>query len=446
MSNPSPLDELFAFLRFASVSTEPNHQGEVKACAEWLVEKFRSMGLTTALHETAGHPVVLARNAHQPGRRTVLIYGHYDVQPVDPVELWSSPPFEPRVADGKIFARGSTDNKGQILAHILGVEQALQRDGDLPVNVIFLVEGEEEIGSPNLRAFLEAHRDELQCDVVAISDTGMLAPGVPTFTYGLRGIVALEVKVKGPALDLHSGIFGGAIANPATMLARLVATLHDAEGRVAVAGFYDDVAPLQEWERELWRTLPVSDEELLSLTGAPGLFGETGYSSTEQMWARPTAEVNGLGGGFQGVGSKTVIPKEAFVKLTFRLVPNQDPQKIAALVQAHLEKHCPPGVTLEISAGHAGMPYVMDPHSPYGQAAQRALKATFGREVALIREGGSIPIVQTFKDVLGVETMLLGLALPDCRAHAPDENFPIENFEAGMRLNAALLKELSAGS
>jgi len=443
MSNPSPIDELFAFLRFASVSTEPRHQEDVKACAGWLVEKFRSMGLSAALHETAGHPVVLARNAHQPGRRTVLIYGHYDVQPVDPLELWSHPPFEPRIVNGKIFARGATDNKGQILAHILGVEQALQRDGDLPVNVIFLVEGEEEIGSPNLRGFLEAHRDELQCDVVAISDTGMLAPGVPTFTYGLRGIVALEVKVKGPALDLHSGIFGGAIANPATMLARLVATLHDAQGRVAVEGFYDDVAPLQDWERELWRQLPVSDAELLTLTGAPGLFGETGYSSTEQMWARPTAEVNGLGGGFQGVGSKTVIPKEAFVKLTFRLVPNQDPQKIAALVQAHLEQHCPPGVTLEITAGHAGMPYVMDPHSPYGQAAQRALKATFGREVALIREGGSIPIVQTFKDVLGVETMLLGLALPDCRAHAPDENFPVENFEAGMRLNAALLKELA---
>jgi len=439
----SPLDQLLEFLRFPSISTEPEFKPQVAACAMWLLEKFRAMGLEADVHPTPGHPVVLARNAHRAGRRTVLIYGHYDVQPVDPVELWTHPPFEPHVEGGKIFARGATDNKGQILAHILGVEAALKRDGELPVNVIFLVEGEEEIGSPNLRAFLEAHRAELACDVIAISDTGMLAPGLPTFTYGLRGIVAVEVKVRGPKLDLHSGIFGGAIANPATMLARLVATLHDADGRIAIDGFYDDVLPLQQWERDLWSTLPVSDAELLALTGAPSVFGETGYTSTEQMWARPTAEVNGLGGGFQGVGSKTVIPKEAFVKLTFRLVPNQSPEKIAALVRAHLEKYCPPGVTLEIEAGHAGQAYVMDPHSPYGRAAQRALQATFGREVALIREGGSIPIVQTFKDVLGVETMLLGLALPDCRAHAPDENFPIENFEAGMRLNEALLKELA---
>jgi acetylornithine deacetylase/succinyl-diaminopimelate desuccinylase-like protein len=439
----APLDQLLEFLRFPSISTEPESAPQVAACADWLVEKFRAIGLDSAAFPTPGHPVVLARNLHREGRRTVLIYGHYDVQPVDPLELWTHPPFEPHVENGKIYARGATDNKGQILAHILGVEAALKKHGELPVNVIFLVEGEEEIGSPNLRLFLEEHREELRCDVIAISDTGMLAPGLPTFTYGLRGIAALEVKVKGPALDLHSGIFGGAIANPATMLARLVATLHDAEGRIAVEGFYDDVIDLQTWEREAWSKLPVSDAELLRLTGAPALFGEAGYTSTEQMWARPTAEVNGLGGGFQGQGSKTVIPKEAFVKLTFRLVPDQAPDEITARVRAHLLQHCPPGVTLEITAGHFGSAYVMNPHSLYGEAAQRALAATFQREVALIREGGSIPIVQTFKEVLGVETMLLGLALPDCRAHAPDENFPIENFEAGIRLNQALLAELA---
>lgn len=438
------IQDLLTFLRFPSVSTSPDHKPDVRRCAEWLKAKLEAMGLATELHETPGHPVLLARNAHQPGRRTVMIYGHYDVQPAEPLDEWKSPAFEPSIRDGRIFCRGATDNKGQLMAHVRGVQETLEANGDLPVNLIFLFEGEEEIGSPNLKPFLEAHRDELKCDLVAISDTGMVAPGVGTFTYGLRGIACLEAVVSGPTIDLHSGIFGGAIANPATAVARLVATLHDAEGRVAVEGFYDDVRPLADWEREAWRKLGDSTEETLQLTGSPALFGEPGYTDLERRWARPTAEVNGIGGGYQGAGSKTVIPREAMFKLSLRLVPDQHPEKILNLVKTHLEKHLPQGTRLRLKLGHTGMPYVMDPHSAFGLAAQRALQATFGGNIALIREGGSIPIVQAFKDVLGVETLLLGLALPDCQAHAPNENFPLASFEAGVRLNQCLLRELAA--
>jgi acetylornithine deacetylase/succinyl-diaminopimelate desuccinylase-like protein len=442
--NQAHLDDLFTFIRFPSVSTLPERKEDVANCAAWLQAKLKSIGLKTEIHPTAGHPIVVARNEHVPGRRTVMIYGHYDVQPVDPVNEWSSPPFEPVIRNGVIFARGSTDNKGQILAHVLGVGDTLREKGELPVNLIFLIEGEEEIGSKNLEPFLKQHRDELRCDLIAISDTGMIARQTPTFSYGLRGIAAMEVRAFGPKSDLHSGIYGGAVANPATAIARLVASLHDAEGRVLVDGFYENVVPLQNWEREAWSKLPFTDDDLRAVTGAKELFGEAGYSSLERTWARPTAEVNGIWGGFQGAGSKTVLPREAFVKLTFRLVPNQTPDEILKKVRAHFEKHCPPGIQLGIKDGHGGEPYLTDPHSAFGKSAQRALEKAFpGKPLALIREGGSIPIVNTFKKVLGVETLLLGLALPDCCAHAPDENFPVENFEAGIRLNRALLEELA---
>ena len=443
MSNDPHLADLVEFLKFPSVSTESAHAADVRACGEWIVGKMRSIGLSAALHETARHPVVLGRNEHKEGRPTVMIYGHYDVQPVDPVALWKTPPFEPRIENGKIFARGATDNKGQILAHILGVGEAIAKHGDVPVNLIMLVEGEEEIGSPNLEGFLQAHKDELKCDVVAVSDTGMIAPGIGTFTYGLRGITCVEVTVRGPSVDLHSGVFGGAVANPAAAVARIVASMHDDEGRVAVEGFYDDVRELQPWEREAWQKLPFGEAETLKLTGSPELFGEPGFTDAERRWARPTAEVNGIGGGFQGEGSKTVIPKEAFVKFSFRLVPDQKPEKISQLVQAHIAKHVPKGVTVEVEAGHSGSSYLVDPQAGYGKAAQEALRETFGSEPALIREGGSIPIIQTFKDVLGVETLLLGLALPDCQVHAPNENFYIDNFEGGIRLNQNLLQALA---
>lgn len=438
------LENLFSFLRFPSISTDSHHANDVRACAEWLVGKLVGMGLTTELHETPGHPIVIARNAHVLGRRTVLIYGHYDVQPVDPLELWTSDPFQPVIRDGRIWARGATDNKGQMMAHVLGVEKTLRESGELPLNLIFLFEGEEEIGSPNLAPFLLHHCDELKCDVVAISDTGMVAPGVPTLGYGLRGITCCEAILRGPKGDLHSGLFGGAVANPAAAMARLVASLHALDGRVAIEGFYDQVRPLEAWEREMWAKVPgVSDADFLTVTGSPGLFGEPGYSSSERTWARPTAEVNGIGGGYQGEGSKTVLPAEAFVKLSFRLVPDQSPKDILEKVQRHLEWHCPPGVDLEFRPGHDGKPYVADPNSQFGLAAQKALRVAFGADPVLIREGGSIPIVQSFRDILGSDTLLLGLALSDAQIHAPNENFPVENFESGIRLNQALLVELA---
>jgi acetylornithine deacetylase/succinyl-diaminopimelate desuccinylase-like protein len=441
----SDLDQLFEFLRFPSISTDSRHAVDVRACAEWLVVLAREFGFDAELHETPGHPVVVARNSHRQGRRNVMIYGHYDVQPVDPVELWESSPFEPEVRDGKVWARGCADNKGQMLAHLIGAGKCLRESGDLPVNLTFLFEGEEEIGSPNLVPFLEKHREQLRCDVIAVSDTGMVAPGVPTMDYGLRGIACCEVVLRGPKRDLHSGLFGGAVANPATALARLVSSMHDDDGRILIDGFYDEVRELEAWEREMWAKVPgVTDADVQAVTGVPSLFGEAGYSSAERTWARPTAEVNGIGGGYQGEGSKTIVPAEAMVKFSFRLVPDQRPADILAKVEAHLRNHVPPGVEMEIIPGHSGKPYYSDPHDADGKAAQAALRDAFGREPVLIRSGGSIPIVQDFREVLGADTLLLGLALPDAQIHSPNENFPVANFEGGIRLSQALLERLAA--
>jgi len=441
----SHLEDYYQFLRFPSISTDDDYSDKVAECAHWLVKKLTSIGLEAMLMPTPGHPVVWAKNKHQPGRKTVMIYGHYDVQPPDPLELWDSPPFDPVLKDGYVFARGSTDNKGQILAHILGIQETIEKDGELPVNLHLIIEGEEEIGSGNLGNFLTQNLAALRCDVVVVSDTGMVAKGTPTLSYGLRGVTALEVKVTSAKMDLHSGMFGGAVANPITALAQLLATLHDKEGHVEIEGFYDKVKPLEEWEREAWRKLPLDgDKEILEETGAPALFGEAGYSTLERLWARPTAEINGIGGGYQGPGTKTVIASHAMAKLTFRLVPNQDGAEILELARTHLQKHLPPGVTMEITNGHSGPWYLTDPHSEVGKAAQRALREAFdGKEPALIREGGSIPITSQFRSILGVETLLLGLALSDCRAHSPNENFPLENFDAGIRLNKAILRELA---
>ncbi len=442
------IEDLIAFLSFASISTDAKYRKDVDDCANWLVARLERIGLSVEKFATPRHPVVVAKNVHREGRPTVMYYGHYDVQPVDPVEEWNTPPFEPTIVDGVIFARGATDNKGQLLAHVLGIEEAIAEKGDLPVNLVLLFEGEEEIGSPNLEPFLKEHHELLRCDVAAVSDTGMVGRGIPTLTYGLRGIACLEVVVRGPRVDLHSGIYGGAVRNPATGVAKLAASLHDADGRVAIEGFYDRVRPLEEWEREAWRKLGDGDKDTLNQTGVPALFGETGYSSLERRRARPTAEVNGIGGGYQGQGSKTVIPREAMLKLSFRLVPGQEPKEILDLAEAHLRKHRPEGVELELERGHSGRAYVMDAFSVFGAAAQEALRETFGgREPALIREGGSIPIIECFREVLGVDTLMLGLALPDCMCHAPNENFLLENFEAGIRLYQRLFEAIGkAGS
>jgi acetylornithine deacetylase/succinyl-diaminopimelate desuccinylase-like protein len=438
------LEEYYSFLRFPSVSTDAKYADKVRECADWVSKKLTAIGLESNVVPTPGHPIVWARNKHRNGRPTVLIYGHYDVQPPDPLELWDSPPFEPVLKNGYVFARGATDNKGQIFSHILGLQETIEKNGDLPVNVDLVIEGEEEVGSQNLGKFLTDNRDALKCDVVLVSDTGMIAPKTPTISYGLRGVTALEIKVTGPKMDLHSGIFGGAVANPATALARMLATLHDADGHIAVPGFYDDVVPLQDWEREAWKKLPIdADAEMLGETKAPALFGEKGFSTLERIWARPTAEVNGMGSGYQGPGTKTVLPSHAMAKLTFRLVPNQKGDAILDLAKKHFQKNLPPGVTLEMQTGHSGPWYLTDPHGKFGKAAQQALKKVFNKDVALIREGGSIPIVSDFRNILGVETLLIGLALQDCKAHSPNENFPLENLDAGIRMNQAVLQELA---
>ena len=439
----SHIDSFFEYLRFPSVSTDGAYRQDVENCADWLVARFDKMGLTSEKHPTPGFPVVIARSEKKDDRPTVLIYGHYDVQPVDPESEWDTPPFEPTIRDGRVYCRGATDNKGQNFAHILGVEEELRENGELPVNVIFLIEGEEEIGSKHLPAFLEQNRDLLAADICAVSDTGMIAPGVATMTYGLRGIACLEFTVSGPALDLHSGIYGGSIANPGQIVANLVASMHDENRRVAIPGFYDRVVELESWERDMWKQLPDGDAATLAETGSPGLRGEAGYTSLERRWARPTAEVNGIGGGYQGEGSKTVIPREAMAKISFRLVPDQDPEEILELATRFFKDQIGEDCRIEIEPGHHGPAYVMDAHSPFGKAAQRALEATFQGSPKLIREGGSIPIIQSIKDTLDIDTLMLGLALPDAQVHAPNENFPLENLEAGITLNRNLLKELA---
>jgi len=442
--NQEYLEDFYSFLRFASISTEDKYADELNRCADWLVQKLKQIGLQAERVPTKKHPIVWARNAHDANKRTVLIYGHYDVQPPDPIDLWDSPPFEPVLKDGYVFARGATDNKGQILAHILGVEEVLRKDGELPVNVHFVIEGEEEIESPSLYDFLQHNRHQLHTDVAVVSDSEMLARDVPTLAYGLRGLAALELKISGPARDLHSGLFGGAVANPLTALAQLLATLHDRDGRIAVKGFYDGVAAVQEWERQAWTKLPIdADKQLLEESGSPGLFGEKGFTTLERLWARPTIELNGLGGGYQGEGTKTVLPSFAFAKITCRLVPEQAPNEILRLLEQHLRENQPAGVELQMWPGHTGDWYLTDPYSKYGEAGQRALREVFGREVALVRGGGAIPIVSDFRKVLGAETLLLGLGLPDCRMHSPNENFPIKNLEAGIRLNQVLLRDLA---
>jgi acetylornithine deacetylase/succinyl-diaminopimelate desuccinylase-like protein len=441
-----PLEELQAFLRFPSISTQPEHAPDLAACAEWLQKKLSAIGLHATLYSTLGSPLVVARSSRDPAKRTVLIYGHYDVQPPDPLEGWTTPPFEPHLAEGRMTARGAADNKGQILAHILGVAETLRETGSLPVNVIFLIEGEEEIGSPHLEEFLRVHREELACDLAAISDTAMAAGNRPALTYALRGIAAMEILVRGPVRDLHSGLFGGAVANPATVIARLIASLHDAKGRVQIPGFYDAVRPLASWERDAATALEEAaggDAAIKELAGVTELVGESGFTTLERIGARPTAEVNGIGGGYQGTGTKTVLPKEAFAKLTFRLVADQDPSVILQAAEEYLRRQTPPGVLLEITTGHSGAAYQSDPNSSDGLAARHALAEAFGVEPLLLRDGGSIPILAAFKEILGVDSYLLGLANPDSQIHSPDENLLVENFLGGIRMNRLLLEGLA---
>lgn len=442
------LSQLCEFLSIPSVSTLPEHHGDVRRAADWLAEHMRRIGFQRVdVMPTAGHPVVYGewRAGAAASRFTLLVYGHYDVQPVDPLHMWTTPPFEPQERAGRLYARGASDDKGQIFMHLKAVEAWLATAGSLPVDLKVIVEGEEEVGSPNLPPFLLQHRDMLRADAVVISDTPLFRRGVPALCYGLRGLAGMEVRVQTARSDLHSGLFGGAAPNALHVLAELMSGLHDRDGRVAVAGFYDRVSPLSEAERAAFARLPFDEEAFRADLGVGALVGEPGYSALERLWARPTLELNGLWGGFQGEGSKTVIPCEAHAKITCRLVPDQDPEDIAARVAAHLRAACPPSATVEVTARSNARPVITSLDHPAMRAAARALRAGYGREPDLIRMGGSIPVVETFANQLGLPAVLMGFGLPDENFHAPDEHFHLENFDLGLRSLVYYLAELAAG-
>ncbi len=438
------LDQLFDFLRIPSVSARSEHASDTREAADWLAARMRDAGLDAGVLETPGHPVVLGEwRGAGPDAPTLLIYGHYDVQPPEPLDEWTSPPFEPEVRDGRVYARGSADDKGQLYMHVKALEAHLLATGSLPLNVVVVAEGEEEIGSPNLVPFVEAHRDRLAADVVVISDSNMFAPGQPSLLFSLRGLAYCEVHVRGARSDLHSGAYGGAVPNPAMALARMLATLHDDEGHIAIPGFYDDVVDWDEETREAIRALPFDDEAFRDGVGAPGLSGEKGYSTLERLWIRPTCEVNGLLSGYTGEGAKTVLPARAMAKVSFRLVPDQDPKVVARQFEAHLRSVAPSGVEVEVRELHGGSPWRANPSGPLFDAASRALEASFGTTPVLVGEGGSIPIVGDFERVLGAPVLLVGYALPGCNMHAPDEWFTVENYQVGTESLTRLYAELA---
>lgn len=426
-------EDLFEFLRIPSVSARSEHREDTRRAGSWVVERLRRAGLEAELLETEGHPVALGEwRGAGPGAPTLLVYGHYDVQPAEPLELWSSPPFEPEVRDGRIYARGSADDKGQLFLHLAALELLLAERGRLPVNVVVLAEGEEEIGSPNLVPFVEAHRDRLAADAVVISDSAMFADGLPSLLFSLRGLAYVEIRARGARSDLHSGAYGGAVPNPAAALARIVASFHDDRGRVAIPGFYDEVRDWDEETRAGIAGLPFSDEDFRKGVGAPGLAGEEGFTSLERLWIRPTCEVNGLLSGYTGEGAKTVLPAEAMAKVSFRLVPDQDPERILRLVREHVAAVAPASVEVEVTALQGGRPWRAKPGGPFFEAARDALEEAFGVPPVLTGEGGSIPIVPELERILGAPAVLLGFALPGANMHAPDEWFPDAHLRLGI--------------
>ena len=432
------IDELVTLLKIPSVSAAPEHKDDVRKTAEWLVAKLSGMGVKTTLHETKGHPIVYGERLDKEGAPTILIYGHYDVQPVDPLDEWESTPFEPVIKGGKVIARGASDDKGQFMTHVKALEAWLAEAGSLPINVKMILEGEEEISSLNLPHFLEANREMLKCDAVVVSDTSQFGPGLPAITYGLKGLAYIEIRMEGPSADLHSGSFGGSVANPANVLAKLIGDMHDEKGRITIPGFYDDVVDLEAWERKEYAGLPFSEEEYREIAGVPALWGEEGYTTIERRWVRPTLDVNGIWGGYQGEGAKTIIPARAAAKVSMRLVPNQDPEKITRLFVDYVKKNTPDSIRLEVDPMHGGKPFLIDPKSPIFEKASVAIEKGFGKRPLLIREGGSIPITQTFKDVLGADTLLLGWGQNDDKVHSPNEQFDLGDFHRGT-LSAAYL-------
>jgi acetylornithine deacetylase/succinyl-diaminopimelate desuccinylase-like protein len=438
-------NELCELLRIPSVSADPRHKADIQRAAEWVAGQFRDLAFATQLIPTEGHPLVVAESAPRPGKPVVLVYGHYDVQPPDPLDEWITPPFEPTRRDGNLYARGATDDKGQMFTHIKSAQAWLETQGELPIQVKYLIEGEEEVGSEGLTTFLAGPTgaERLACDVVVISDTSQFRRDQPAITYGLRGIAYFELVVRGPKQDLHSGVFGGAVTNPANALARILAALIDTSGRIQVPGFYDDIVPLTDREREQFAALPFDEQAFRRQIGVSQVSGEEGYSTLERRWVRPTFDINGLTSGYQGEGAKTVLPGRASAKFSFRLVPDQNPDKIATSLREMLEQICPPGVTWELFEMHHAPGVLMPLDSPFMDAAARAIEQGFGRPPVFIREGGSIPIVNAFADRLGVDTLLLGWGLDDDNTHSPNEKLSLADFHRGIRSSTRLWHELS---
>ncbi len=442
--------DLFELLRIPSIGTDPEYDEHTRAAADWLAAKFRELGLATELIETCGQPLVFAESPPVDGVPVVLIYGHYDVQPPDPLELWESPPFEPTVRDGKVFARGATDDKGQMITHLFAVETLLKTNGTLPVQVKFLIEGEEESGGAGLKAFLRGDYDseipvqqKLAADIAVISDCSQFAPGQPAVTHGLRGMVYCQLDLTGPNRDLHSGKFGGTVANPANAICRMLDSLIDGEGRIQVPGFYDDVLELTDEEREQLTRLDFSESEYREDLGVDELVGEQGFTTLQRRWCRPTFDVHGLWGGYQGEGAKTVLPSQAGAKFSFRLVPDQDPEKIKSALRRHLEAHCPTGITMKLKLSDGEPGFVLPLDSPFMRAAARAIESGFGTAPVFIRSGGSIPVVNSFRTIPGVDTLLLGWGQDDDNLHSPNEKFSLTDFHRGIRTSCFLLNEIA---
>ncbi len=439
------LTELSEFVAIPSVSAQAKHRPDLKRASDWLVQHCRRIGLKVKRHATAGNPIVTAstRKGKASKKPHYLVYGHYDVQPAEPFDLWDTPPFKPTVKGDSLVGRGSSDNKGQHFAHLKAVEAYLATGTELPCDVTFLLEGEEEVGSESLGAFLKSMKNELKVDGVVVSDNGMPSLKHPALTYGLRGVVAFEIHLVGPNRDLHSGIYGGAVDNPAMVLSQLLGSLRRKDGKIAVPGFYDRVEPLSKFERTQLKRYPESEAALKRALGVRELFGEKGFAAIEQRAARPTLEINGVTSGYQEEGSKTIVPSRASAKLTCRIVPNQKPAHVLRVIKKFLTEQCPKTVKMTFEPGHAGEAYMVSPDGSQAKAAMRALKSAFGRDPILMREGGSIPIVTDFKQILKADTLLLGLGLPDDNVHSPNEKVSLTALAKGMEMSAHLWQELA---
>ncbi len=438
------LNDLKEFLRIPSVSTKTEHKPDIERAAEWLSRQLKPAGIDEVeIVPTKMHPLVYGESPQRPDRPTVLFYGHYDVQPAEPLDLWTSPPFEPEVRNGNLYGRGTADDKGQVHIHMKALEALEKTQGELPINVKVMIEGEEEVGSANLWDFVQKNRSRLKADALIVSDTSMLGPGVPSITYGLRGLDYFQVEVTGAKQDLHSGVFGGAAPNPITILAEMIAKLHDKNFRVTVPGFYDDVDKLTAKERKAMNSLPWSEKEFRKTVGSPGLAGEAGHTIVENLWTRPTLELNGIWGGYLGEGSKTVIPAKAYAKFSTRLVPSQNPAKIARQVERHVRQLLPKTVKCRFEVLSTSKPWVAPYAHPIFQKARQALEQGFGKKAVFIREGGSIPFVTQMHDTFGVPCVLLGFGLPDENAHAPDEHLSLENYYGGIKSVALFYQSLA---